>query len=261
MSIIRQIAKSLVPPILADQIRRLRPGGALELFAQQYLRRSYAQDGEDRVAQNFLGGPGRRDGWYVDVGAHHPGHFSNTLLFYLRGWRGINIDAQPGSMELFKRLRPKDTNLELGIAASEGERTFYVYNSPEVNTFSTDVATARADLEGLSLLRTVSVPTQPLSKVLSTHMPAGVTIDLMSVDVEGLDLEVLKSNDWTRWRPSLVLAEDLTVVSLSNPDASATVLFMRNMGYVPCAKTRLTLFFAEQSRLRESELGPWVDSR
>jgi FkbM family methyltransferase len=258
MSSMRTIAKRMMPQMLADRIQSLRPNGALEIFARKHLRRSYAQDGEDRIAQNFLGGPGRREGWYVDVGAHHPGHFSNTLLFHLKGWRGINIDAQPGSMDLFKKMRPRDINLEVGISDTKGERIFHVYDAPEVNTFSKDVATSRRAVNGLNLVRTMSVPTLTLAQVFSEHMPAGVGVDLMSVDVEGLDLEVLKSNDWNHWRPSLVLAEDLTVVSLSDLAASAIVQFMRSVGYVPCAKTRLTLFFAEESRLHAGELGPWV---
>ena len=56
----------------------------------------YSQEGEDMILGKIFSG--QKHGFYVDVGAHHPLRFSNTYLFYLKGWRGINIDAMPGSM-------------------------------------------------------------------------------------------------------------------------------------------------------------------
>jgi hypothetical protein len=64
-------------------------------------------------------------GFYVDVGAYHPIRVSNTWLFYLKEWRGINIGASPGSMRRFKKIRPNDTNLEVAISNTDGELTFY----------------------------------------------------------------------------------------------------------------------------------------
>lgn len=63
----------------------------------------------------------KRTGFYVDVGAHHPTRFSNTYLFYLRGWHGVNVDAMPGSMAEFRRLRPRDLNIEALISSTPGE--------------------------------------------------------------------------------------------------------------------------------------------
>ena len=59
---------------------------------------------------------GKLTGFYVDIGAHHPKRFSNTYIFYQRGWRGINIDAKPGTKEVFNKLRPRDINLEVPIS-------------------------------------------------------------------------------------------------------------------------------------------------
>jgi len=71
---------------------------------------SFAQEGEDRVLYRMFQGRFGRPGFYVDVGAHHPTRFSNTYLFYRMGWRGINLDAMPGSMAAFARARPRDIN-------------------------------------------------------------------------------------------------------------------------------------------------------
>ena len=58
----------------------------------------------------------RPSGFYVDVGAHHPIRFSNTFRLYRKGWRGLNIDANPGSMKRFHHTRPRDINIEAAVS-------------------------------------------------------------------------------------------------------------------------------------------------
>ena len=70
----------------------------------------YSQNGEDLILNRFL--ENKKNGFYIDIGAHHPIRFSNTYLFYKKGWRGINIDAMPGSMDLFNKIRSRDINIE-----------------------------------------------------------------------------------------------------------------------------------------------------
>jgi hypothetical protein len=66
---------------------------------EPYLNQSYSQEGEDMVLYRTF--ETVKEGFYVDVGAHHPDRFSNTYKFYKQGWRGINIDAMPGGMDPF----------------------------------------------------------------------------------------------------------------------------------------------------------------
>ena len=79
-----------------------------------YWLKSYSQEGEDIILARIFGK--QQNGFYVDVGAHHPYRFSNTYFFYKRGWKGINIDAMPGSMKIFNKYRPRDKNIEAGIS-------------------------------------------------------------------------------------------------------------------------------------------------
>ena len=69
--------------------------------------KSYSQEGEDMVLRSFFEGQKNYKGFFVDVGAHHPYRFSNTLHFYKKGWRGINIDPQPGMQALGEGHPPK----------------------------------------------------------------------------------------------------------------------------------------------------------
>lgn len=218
-------------------IRQLAVGSEME-----YSSRSYSQEGEDRVLDRYFGY--REPGFYVDVGAHHPHRFSNTHLFYKRGWRGINIDAMPDSMGPFRRLRQRDINLEMGVGEVSGTAKFFIFNEPALNTFDEMTAKAHTRPEW-HVIRTVDVAIEPLSVILDRHLPSGVGIDFLSIDVEGRDLAVLKSNNWSRFQPEIILVESLGK-DLSGLQTDETVLFLKTVGYVPYAKTVNTFFFTRE---------------
>ncbi len=183
------------------------------------------------------------NGFYVDVGAHHPYRYSNTYLFYKQGWHGINIDAMPGSMTLFNDKRPRDLNIECGIGLNKSTMKFHVFNEPAVNTFDEELARARCN-NVWHINSVVEVPVLPLRYILNEHLLIGQKIDFLTVDVEGLDLDVLMSNDWEKYRPSVVLAE---TYGLSYEDLALDRLtkYMHSVGYVVYSKTVNTTFFVE----------------
>ena len=205
--------------------------------------RSYSQDGEDRILSRMLDSTAR--GFYVDVGAHHPHRYSNTYLFYRRGWRGINIDAMPGSMVGFARTRPRDINIECAVDEQEGVRDFYVFDEPAVCTLDADMAKRHA--QRWRLLRVERVHAKPLSRLLASHLPPRQRVDFLSIDVEGRDLSVLRSNDWSAFRPRVVLVEmlDETLETLASSRCS---LFMLSVGYRAVARTHTTTFFVDEPR-------------
>ena len=207
------------------------------------INHSWSQEGEDILLLRIFGD--QNDGLYVDVGAHHPKRFSNTYLFYKRGWRGINIDAMPGSMKLFHKMRPRDINLEMGVANQEGSLNYYVFNEPALNGFSFELSEERNKAKNPYHIKDViKVDVKPLRQILDCHLVEGKGIDFLSVDVEGFDLEVLQSNDWSKYRPKFVLAEVLNS-SLHDLDQDPVVRFMRDQNYVVYAKLVNTVFFKE----------------
>jgi hypothetical protein len=110
---------------------------ALLRLRRSHRKISYAQEGEDRILSALLGlEECNRQGFYIDVGAHHPERYSNTFLFYIHGWSGINIDATPGSMVAFRHERPRDINLEAAIADEQKTLIFYEFNEPALNSFA-----------------------------------------------------------------------------------------------------------------------------
>jgi FkbM family methyltransferase len=185
-------------------------------------------------------------GFYVDVGAHHPSRFSNTYYFYLRGWRGINIDAMPGSMEAFSATRPGDTNLEIAVAEKPEKLSFHIFNEPALNTFDPTLAKERDGLDHYRVVEVKEIMTQTLAQILSNNLPKGTVIDFMSVDVEGLDLAVLRSNDWKRFPPKYILAEDFSGETIEEALTSPIAAFLRKVGYVLFAKTVHTQIFKRQ---------------
>lgn len=202
----------------------------------------YGQDGEDLILDRLF--DRKPAGFYIDVGAHHPVRFSNSYLFYQRGWRGINIDAMPGSMKPFRRVRPRDINLECGVGSQPGMLTFHRFNEPALNTFDVEEARIK-DRSPYRLVDTVAVEVQRLDVILKRHLPTGQSIDFLNVDVEGRDEDVLRSNDWTAFRPRFILAETLRtdLLTLGN---CPIVAFLASMGYKPVAKAYNTSFFERE---------------
>jgi methyltransferase FkbM-like protein len=201
--------------------------------------RSYSQEGEDRILDRLFGPVAK--GFYVDVGAHHPIRFSNTFLFYRRGWRGVNIDAMPGSMRLFEKYRSRDTNIEAGIGLETATIPFYVFNEPALNSFDRELSEVR-DTGPYRIEKIIDVRVSPLNEVLRGRLPRENVPSFLTVDVEGRDLEALISNDWSAFRPTYVLAESVgTTIEEAMQGPMST--FMSSVGYEAIAKTANTVFY------------------
>jgi FkbM family methyltransferase len=207
-----------------------------------FSTKSYAQEGEDLVIGNLF--ERRPTGFYVEVGCHHPFRFSNTFTSYQKGWSGICIDPLPGTKKIFKKWRPRDICVEKGVSTQTGMLKYYMFNEPALNTFDEALAMARNGSQGYRLVEVRSIATLPLSQVLDSVIADPKRIDYFSIDVEGLDLEVLKSNDWNRYRPEVVIAECLNL-ELDRLDADPVAAFMLENGYRVCAKTGRSVFFRD----------------
>ena len=231
--------RGYLPDPFKDVLRRCRAFAGWD----RYQKTSWSQEGEDLILDRLLGQ--RRSGFYVDVGAHHPFRFSNTQLFYRRGWRGINIDAMPGAMEAFRKARPRDINLELAVSSRREVLTFHIFDEPALNTFDPELAQQRAsDGNGRRVLRTVELKTSPLTDILGEHLPPHQDIDFMSIDVEGFDLDVLRSNDWERYRPDFVVVENLRNLPDSPSLEDEICSHLRGVDYVPRANLFRSMIFA-----------------
>lgn len=205
---------------------------------------TYSQFGEDIIAQHYLKGTER--GTYVDVGCCYPIQASNTYGFYQKGWRGICIDANPDSRAAFEEHRPEDVFVQAGIAEQEDERPYYRFSSPVYNTFDRSRAdrVIAKNKPGAVFLGETRVRLSRLSTVLDRHGSPN-KIDLMSIDVEGLELSVIRSNDFAKYRPRLLICELICkgVADALSSEASRT---MTALGYRLIAATGHDCFFLDE---------------
>lgn len=242
--------------ILQERLRRwLGPARygrlkqALDRRVFRYRRRAYSQFGEDLYLDALFRGQDR--GVYVDVGAFHPRQFSNTQLLHERGWRGLNVDATPGSMRLFDALRPGDVNVEAAVSDEPGTLVLHSWGLHAENTLSPEQVPAAEHALGPPHER-IELEARTLTEILDASPLRDAEIDLLTVDAEGHDLPVLRSLDWTRYRPRVVVIEAFRA-DVESLLASPRYGFLRKQGYRLAAWLRPSVIFE-----REGDGGPPV---
>ena len=191
-----------------------------------YGPNTYSQDGEDLIIKNLLH---KKKGFYVDIGAHHPYRYSNTYLLYKSGWHGINIEPTPKSKKLFDRLRDRDINLQVA-AGKKSNLKLYIFYDSALNTFSIKRMNEIVKSGQSKLKKTQFIEVIPLETILTKY--ANKRIDLLNIDTEGMELEILKTNNWKQFSPQVLAVE------YTNNEKIQDYLINKNYNFV--AKTRLT---------------------
>lgn len=204
-----------------------------------YLFGSYSQEGEDKILKNYF--KPNKKGFYVDVGAHHPIRFSNTYLFYKKGWCGINIDATPGSMRLFNLLRPRDINIECPVSNTNNKINYYLFDEPALNSFSSKLSKERIDHTKYRIKKIIKLKPKKLSEILDEKLIPHTKIDFMTIDVEGLEYNVLVSNNWNKYKPEYLLVEILQANTSSGKDK--VYIFLKDKGYRSVKRVGRTVIF------------------
>lgn len=193
-----------------------------------YFNISYAQSGEDLILKNIF--ENRKNGFYVEIGAFHPFIISNTNLFYKDlNWKGINIDPNPFAIEKFNQHRPNDINLNIAIANTNSKlKYYYVDDTNSMNSMSEEFLLNR----GINPenIKNVDVSCFPLKDVLDKYLSKNQKIDLFNIDVEGLEIEVLKSNDWEKYKPEVIIME-CESENINDLYDLETVQFLHNLNY------------------------------
>ena len=165
-------------------------------------KESYSMDKEDLVVQEYF--KNKTYGFYVDVGCYHPLQRNNTMLLYLKGWRGINIDISDFSIKLFKFLRPDDLNLNLAISNLEGEIDMFFQK--KLSQLST-IKEKHAKIAFQGTIHNKKILSRRLNSILEESKYRGKRINFLNIDVEGSDFEVLQSLDFNKYSPELICIE------------------------------------------------------
>lgn len=228
---------------------------AKKVFPSVFMtKKCFSQCGEELVITALLRQIGKQGtGFFVDIGAFDPFVGSNTYYFYRLGWRGINIDARPGSMERFKEARPRDINLETGIGAQAGQLSYYMLETePGMNTFSLE--TLRACRMEDKITSTIEVPVVRFEEIQKHHIPANTHIDFVSIDTEGHEMEVLSGFNFDMHRPSIFAIELTGVTSLHDVNNNPVHMFMVDKGYEAVGKNIISLDVATVFYLAKDHL-------
>jgi hypothetical protein len=150
-------------------------------------------------------------------------------------------------MRKFKLLRSRDINLEIGIGATQSKINFYCFNEPALNTFDPELASKRNNQKPYFITKTRLVDVLPLKDVFAAYVSPNQQIDFMTVDVEGLDLAVLQSNDWNLYRPTYLLVEDVDFL-IESPRDSEVYQFINSVGYSVVSVLKRTIIFIDSTK-------------
>ncbi|EQB39812.1 hypothetical protein M947_04345 [Sulfurimonas hongkongensis] len=232
---LKKILKAVLPKSIVEKLIDVKKN-----CLDGYALKSYSQEGEDMILRRLF--EKQSIGFYVDVGAHHPKRFSNTYFFYKKGWNGINIDAMPDSMRAFNKIRPRDINIEKPISDKKQILTYHAFNEPALNGFLKELSEQREAKESYFVQFTKEIETSTLEDILDSKLPKGQQIDFLSIDVEGMDFMVLKSNNFEKYQPKVILIEVLGS-SLSDLENNKISKFLKEKNYSIYAKAVNTVIF------------------
>ena len=158
--------------------------------------------GEDLFIQNYF--KNKPKGFYVDVGCYHPLQGNNTHLLYKNGWSGINFDINHYSIKLFDFLRKRDLNIHSGISRKKSKLTMYYRK--EINMLNTlDEKIAKIHFRNGYKKKNIQVNT--LNFFISKKFKKLNKIDFINIDVEGYELDALKSLNFSIYKPQLICIE------------------------------------------------------
>ena len=212
-----------------------------------FERIAFGQFGEDLVIEAILQTHNRiRNGIYVDVGAFHPLRYSNTaLLHHQYGWKGMNIDANKNAIEEFNSARPSDINLVALIGKEYCQHEYVYFDHPAVNSANQAMINRQtSETSPFTEISRETIESQPLVGLLDLHFGSNSQIDFLSVDAEGMDLEVLISNDWIKYRPFLIAVETHGL-NLDKPSDHEIYRYLSNLGYEMISTVFVTSIFRD----------------
>jgi FkbM family methyltransferase len=186
---------------------------ALETIVRQTNKMSTGVDFQGQVNQDlcaYLYFNGKKEGFYIDIGANDGKSISNTVIFENLGWKGICVEPLP---EVFAQLRQnrRCDCVNVAIANVSGDSLEFVkatgvemlsgLNAQMTEVHKKKITNARGKLEK------INVKTLTFADLMSDY-PNVSFIDFMSIDVEGAELSILKTIDFQKFHFGLITVEN-----------------------------------------------------
>ncbi len=215
--------------------------------SRPWSRVSHSQQGEDLIMESICDFLRITNPSYLDVGAADPIQDNNTYLFYQKGCRGVLVEPNPSFCRRLETKRPKDKVLNIGVGVTDQhEAEYYMIGGRDgqyLNSFSKkqiDNIVAKSD--GLRFVKkTIKMPLVNINTIMEEHFQGAPS--LLCIDTEGLDLDILKTLDFTRYRPCILCVETL-VIGTTRCDTEILEL-MKSKDYVIRGSTFVNTIFVD----------------
>jgi len=163
---------------------------------------SYAQNYEDLIINKLFSKI--KKGVYLEIGAYDPARLSNTYRFYKKGWRGIVIEPNPSIKNKYKKMRPEDRFLNLGVSDKNGFLDYYEFFIPAINTFSKSEYQKNLSNDH-KLKNIIKIKIIDIDDLIKTEKIKH--IDFLSIDTEGFDEKIVRAWPWKICKPKVICTE------------------------------------------------------
>ncbi len=209
---------------------------------------SYSQTGEDIIVDYLFNSLKISRPSYLEIGTNQPRICNNTYNFYKKGCKGVCIEPDIEMVRIIKQQRPKDTILNIGIGTRDQENAeFYLFPglTNGWSTFSKEEAENRKRDTGI-MYQTLLMPLMSINTIMSKYFTPYP--NFISLDVEGLDFEILQSIDYEKFRPEVICVETITFGYLDNTEKKITAIagYMHDKGYFEYADTHINTIFCRK---------------
>ncbi|MFT3675479.1 MAG: FkbM family methyltransferase [Chitinophagaceae bacterium] len=224
------------------------------LILKGKVQPSYSQAGEDQVIRYLFNDCLQlTNPRYLDIGTFHPIYGNNTYYFYLRGAHGVCIEPNPFYASLIRKHRPRDIFLPAGLGVGSVTTSDF-FRFPDQyagwNTFSEEEAIRRQSETGIDYERLRDIPLVNVNEVMDKYFETGP--HLISLDVEGLDLDILQSINFNRFRPEVVCVESITFSNSNEQQKIPEIAsFMQSSGYFAFADTYVNTIYCRQESFKK----------
>jgi len=213
---------------------------------------SYSQCGEDKIIEFLLSYMGEKNIGvsYLDIGCNDYKNLSNSYALYKKGIRGVLIDANPVYLDEIKIYRPEDIVLNCGIGAKNSEKMkFYILNTPGLDSFDLEsIKEAQRQTPWIEIVDEIEVPVYTLDEIYEKYFASVPTI--VSLDVEGLEMDILKSTNFEKYRPYIFIIETIEYrekISVTNK-RNDIIDFMQKNDYVEYSFTGVNSIFIDKRK-------------
>lgn len=224
-----------------------------EFIPPGFTRNSYSQTGEDVIVDFLFRGVGNTNPSYLDIGTNNPTWGNNTFLFYENGSRGVLVEADQTIIPLIKESRVGDKVLNIGVGLSEQkEADFYIFDVSGIHTFNKQEAEERDKIGVHKIVKIEKVSLKPINEIIKENFDTFP--DFLSIDIEGLDLAVLQSLDFSKYPIPVICSETCTYSENHiKPKDLAIAEFMLKQGYFIYADTYINTIFVNKEWFNKND--------